>query len=272
MKKWSALICFLLVSASMSRCSNEENPNNTSQVATEENKTLSLHPEDIPLSKKEPAELEEEPNNKELQQEKAEQVAEQGSQAKVGKQKYQENQATPPSDEKAFKKQALAQEEQQLLQALKTLIKQEYWGSVDQNFNEAKGNLEEINNHVKLITITLKKFKALIGESEEGDETDEENVAYPTLADMLAYVKNLTMLTQVSKEDIDPTIVTFINTLDLTNQNPLDEKGLPEKIATNLNKLMGNTGYISAFNQVNEKILAVYQNLQQQAELHQATP
>jgi hypothetical protein len=258
-----------LVSAFISSCGNEKSQdNNTPQGATEEHKTLSLHPKDGPSSKKEPIELKKEPNNKKPQQEQAEHV-EQGSQAKVDNPENKTNQATSSSDEKASRNQALAQEELQLLKPLKTLIKKKCWGTVKQNFHEAKGNLEEINNRIQLITLTLKKFKALIGETEEKDAG--EDVVYPTLADMLAYVKSLTLLTQVSKKDIDPTMVTFIHTLDLTQPNPLGEKELPKKIATNLNKLMGNTGYISAFNQVNEKILAIYQNLQQQAELHQAT-
>ena len=75
---------------------------------------------------------------------------------------------------------------------------------------------------------------------------------------------------QVSKEEIDPKIIEFINRLDLNQPNPLKEKELPAQIATHLNQLMGNTGYISAFNEVNKQILAIYRNLQQQAELDRA--
>ncbi len=294
MKKWNTFIGFLLISVFISSCGNEKD--NTPPVTTEENKTLHPHPKDVSPNEKKLTKPKEEAQQKEPRQEQIEHLSKQEHPTMVNEPEKknqttadnEETKATPPINEKAIQQQALAQQEQQLLEKLRPLIKDEAWKTVKERFETAKGDLTAVNTNIQLITQILDNFKPLYRdlpkmdikgnkedtEEEEDMEEYEEEDFCPRIGDLHLYVNALNNFTGIK---IEESLIKFLNQLDLKKPNPLCGKKLEKKydelqVASKLRELLENPTYMHPFKQVNEKILAVYQNLQQQAILNQTIP
>jgi hypothetical protein len=179
------------------------------------------------------------------------------------------SQQDPQQPDKESKQQrALEQQEKQLFKSLELLFKAKAWEAEKGRFDAVRGNLEEINSKIKQFTEILAHFKLM---------SEEKDKLCPCIFCIKRYLHTyVNVLNDLQGMKVNRNLVVFFNQLDVEKLSPLNDEEIGKKfeqlqVSSELCKLL-DTKHMEKFEEFTKIILAIYQNLQQQAILHQTTP